>query len=134
MVNVRGWATLTSAAAPRAPARRRAFRQACRTENTAERPAGPARLASRASWAGQIIDTPRPSRPAAPNRAAAPRARARAAEPAAATARPAISARRGVHRSAAAPPIGVPASDATAIVATTRPAVPEPTGRGPGAA
>ncbi len=77
-VKVTGWVTLTTAAAPRAPRPSPAFRQAWRTENTAERPAGPARLASSASWAGQITDTPRPSRPAAPNRAAGVCARASA--------------------------------------------------------
>ena len=119
-----GWATLTTAAAPSAPSPSPAFIEACRIENTAERPVGPARLASSASWAGQLMATPRPSRAAAPNRAAADRAAASATEPAAATVRPVISTRRGVHRSASAPPSGLPASEARAIVATTRPATP----------
>jgi hypothetical protein len=55
------------------------------TENTAERAAGPARMASRASWAGQITATQKPGKPAAPNKATAVRAKARTIGPAAAS-------------------------------------------------
>ncbi|HEY3979726.1 MAG TPA: hypothetical protein VGM79_20795 [Streptosporangiaceae bacterium] len=121
-MNVPGCVTRTTAAAASAPAPRPAFRLAWRTANTAERSAGPTRPASSASWAGQMTDTPRPVRAAAANSSAAEWAAARPAEPAAATTRPAITARRAVHRSASAPPAGLPAIEARAIVASTRPA------------
>lgn len=121
---VPGWLVLIRAAAASEPRPSPAFMDAWRTENTAERVRGPARLASSASWAGQPTATPNPVRPAAPNSSAGLRASARPAEPAAAMARPAMSARRGVHRSASAPPAGLPASDTRATVETTRPAAP----------
>ncbi len=69
-------AKMTMAPAKASPA----FRQPCRTENTAERAAGPARLASRASWAGQITATP--GRAGRPRPTARRRSRSRGFTPA----------------------------------------------------